>query len=189
MAIVGEDGVSAARVAVKAGVDLVQVRAKMLPCAALLRLVRAVVGVVGDPRRVLVNGRPDIASITRCGGVHLPERGLKIGAVRASFPDLIIGASRHDRAGVIEAEAEGADYVVLGPVFETPGKGPFLGIEGFGTAAAAVHLPVIAVGGISAGNADAVLAAGAAGVAAIRSLAGVNASLFVQSLKALSKAD
>jgi thiamine-phosphate diphosphorylase len=168
MAIVGEEGASAARTAAAAGVDLIQVRAKTLSTRRLHELVRSIVDATGDPRRLIVNGRADIAAMHGVLGVHLPENGLPVASMRAEFPQLVVGVSRHDRTGLCRAEDEGADYAMLGPVFETPGKGRALGLEGLRSALIGHHLQVIAVGGISAFNVASVLRVGVAGVAAIR---------------------
>ncbi len=90
-------------------------------------------------------------------------------AVRRAFPDLAIGVSRHTVDGVRSAKDEGADFVVLGPIFDSPGKeSRSLGLETLARAAAATILPLYAVGGIVPENARVVRDAGAAGIAAIR---------------------
>lgn len=169
MAIVGPRGARSAGASVDGGADLVQVRARSLPAAALLDLVRAVILEVGDPLRVIVNSRPDIAALTGARGVHLPESGFDPRSVRAAFPGLWVGVSRHDRAGLERAASEGADYAILGPVFETPGKEDrALGLDRFEDLVTGLGLPVVAVGGLTASNAARVIAGGARGVAAIR---------------------
>jgi|CXWL01.1.fsa_nt_gi thiamine-phosphate diphosphorylase len=169
MAIVGPQGARSAGAAIDGGADLVQVRARHLSGSSLADLVRAVIVEVGDRRRVMVNSRPDIADLTGALGVHLPESGLDPRAVRAAFPDLCLGVSRHDHSGLERAVAEGADYAILGPVFETPGKEDReLGIERFKAMVNGSSLPVVAVGGLTMANAGQVIAAGARGVAAIR---------------------
>src|SRR5262245_17284112 len=111
-----------ARDAARAGVERVQVREKDLPDAALLELVAAVVAsVLGTATRVLVNGRPDVAEAAGAAGVQLPEAGLPVAEVKRVFPGLEVGASRHSVAGALQAAAEGADFVLLGPIFPTPG--------------------------------------------------------------------
>lgn len=169
MAIVGPQGARSAGAAIEGGADLVQVRARQMSAAALADLVRAVIAEVRDPRRVIVNSRADIATLTGAGGVHVPENGLDPRAVRAAFPELWVGVSRHDRAGLERAAAEGADYAILGPVFETPGKEErALGLGRFREMVKRAPLPVVAVGGVTMENAAQVIAAGAWGVAAIR---------------------
>ena len=159
-----------ARAAAAAGVDFVQVREKALPGGPLLQLAAAVQQSVADrATRVLVNGRPDVALAAGAAGVQLPEDGLPVRAVRVAFPQLVIGASRHSLAGARRAEDEGADFVLLGPVFPTPGKeARALGERGLAEVAAALRIPVFAIGGIDERSAPRALAAGARGLAAIR---------------------
>lgn len=172
MAIVGEGGALAAARAVHGGADLVQVRAKELSSGALMRLVRDVITEVGDGSRVIVNSRPDIAERAGAAGVHLPESGLDPRSVRRAFPGLGVSVSRHDRAGLERAAEEGADFAILGPVFDTPGKGAHvLGTSGLRAALRGIGVRVIAVGGVTALNAADIIGCGAAGIAAIRPFA------------------
>ena len=168
--LAGGELASRAAAAAAAGVDFIQVREKDLPDGALAALARAVVQAVqGAGTRVLVNGRPDIALIAGAHGVQLPEEGLPVAQVKRSFPRLIVGASRHSVEGARRAEAEGADFVVLGPIFATPGKdqGP-LGLDALAEAARALRVPVHAIGGVNGETAGAARDAGARGLAAIR---------------------
>ena len=169
MAIVSEGGALAARRALQGGADLVQVRAKRLSTRQLRSLVSEVIEECGGGQRVLVNSRPDIAELTGALGVHLPEDGLDPRSVRRSFPGLLVGVSRHDRPGLEAAVASGVDYALLGPVFETPGKGAWaLGRDRFEEMGRGIAIPVFGVGGIDPATAGEVIAAGARGVAAIR---------------------
>jgi thiamine-phosphate pyrophosphorylase len=73
----------------------------------------------------------------------------------------------------VEAEAEGALYVGAGPIWTTPSKpdaGPAIGLEGLAAVCAAVAIPVVAIGGVDAGNAAACIGAGATGVAVVRAV-------------------
>ncbi len=117
---------------------------------------------------LLVHGSAEMARLSGADGVHLPE-GADVAAARAALgAGAWIGASRHDAAGVAGAARAGADYVTLGPVFATPGKGAPMGIDAFAAIARSSPVPVVALGGVTARNAGACLAAGAAAVAAIR---------------------
>jgi thiamine-phosphate pyrophosphorylase len=159
-----------ARAAADSGIDWVQVREKHLAGAALLGVCAEVQRAVqGSATRVLVNGRPDVAVAAGAAGVQLPEEGLPVRAVRAAFPHLVIGASCHTPAAAREAQESGADLVVFGPVFPTPGKEDrAAGLAGLGEVTSALRIPVYAIGGIDEGNAASALAAGARGLAAIR---------------------
>jgi thiamine-phosphate pyrophosphorylase len=158
-----------ARDAARAGVDFIQVREKDLSDRALARLVEEVRMAADSGGRVLVNGRPDVAEALGAAGVQLPEAGLPVGEVRRAFPRLVLGASCHGLESARRAEGDGADFVVLGPIFATPGKeGRALGLPGLERVASAVRIPVHAIGGVGTENVGAVAAAGARGMAAIR---------------------
>jgi thiamine-phosphate pyrophosphorylase len=159
-----------AREAAAAGVDAVQVREKDLGDRALGALLASVAAALdGTVTRLIVNGRPDLATLAAASGVQLPEEGLAPRAVRRAFPDLAIGVSCHSVDGAVRAADEGADWVVLGPVFPTPGKeGRALGVAVLAEAAARVSVPVHAVGGITPETARQAADAGARGILAIR---------------------
>ncbi len=118
-----------------------------------------------------MNGRADIAIAAGAHGVHLPSAGLHLPEIKPWLPTgFIVGVSTHSTRDAVRAAAQGADYVLLGPVFPTESKlrfGPPLGMERFRRACRAVPIPVLGLGGIHPGRIPAVLAAGAAGVAGI----------------------
>jgi thiamine-phosphate pyrophosphorylase len=153
-----------------AGVDFVQVREKDLGDRALRELAAAIgKAIAGTAARVLVNGRPDIAVAAGVHGVQLPERGLPVARVKRAFPSLVVGASCHSLEAVRRAADDGADFVLLGPVFATPGKeSRMVGLPALTAAAAAVRVPVHAIGGVTPERVRALRAAGARGAAAIR---------------------
>jgi thiamine-phosphate diphosphorylase len=131
-----------------------------------------------------VNSRPDVAVAGGAQGVQLPEDGLPVRDVKRAFPDLVVGASRHSVEGARRAEAEGADFVLMGPVFDTPGKeGRVLGLGPLSEAARSLGIPVHAVGGIDAVNARQVVEAGAHGIAAIRPFLQAPAAQVVRALR------
>lgn len=156
--------------ALAGGVDLVQIREKDLGEDELLDLTKSVVSAVGDASRILVNG--SIAIAQKLGiGVHLPEAGSSPSTARATLgPNRLIGRSVHS---VESAQASnGADYVIAGHVFETsskPGREP-IGLDGLRSIVAASPIPVIAIGGFTRANIEAVLATGAHGVAVISAI-------------------
>ena len=166
----GRDLAGLAREASLAGVDRIQLREKDLPDGALRALAAEVVAATaGTGTIVLVNGRPDVAVATRAAGVQLPEDGLPVKEVKRCFPGLLVGASRHSLEGVRRAQEEGADFVLLGPIFPSPGKEErALGLEVLSEAAGSVAIPVHAIGGIDRRTARSAVEAGARGLAAIR---------------------
>lgn len=169
----GEELIERIRAAFAAGVDWVQIREKRTPVRDLCRLVERAAS-LPEKRgaRLLVNERADIALSCGADGVHLPAGSLPAAAVaRTAPPGWLAGVSCHTPEEVSRAAAEGASFVVLAPIFPTPGKGPPLGLGVLGEACAAARssqFPVLALGGITIHNAASCLAAGAAGIAAIR---------------------
>lgn len=166
--------VSLAERAARAGVDWIEIREKDLGGGALLKLVSAVVARAGA-MRVLVNDRLDVALAAGAAGVHLSGEGLPVRPVRdwcrERAAGLMIGKSCHSLEEARGAEADGADYVFFGPIFATPSKlayGAPQGVEALAQVCRGLHIPVVAIGGITAENAGACVAAGAGGVAAIR---------------------
>ena len=126
--------------------------------------------------RVLVNDRLDVALAANAAGVHLGEKSLPLEVVSewrrsAGRLDFLIGVSCHSLESARAAERGGADYIFFGPVFATPSKAAFgapQGIERLREVCASVAIPVLAIGGVNVENARECIAAGAAGIAAIR---------------------
>jgi thiamine-phosphate pyrophosphorylase len=163
---------SAVERALQGGVRALQLREKGLTDAALLDLARTLRALTHDhDARLFINGRPDIARQTGADGVHLPEQNRPNGhEVKLHFPELRIGASTHGLDGALRAEAEGADFVTFGPVFDTPSKrayGPPLGLDALRAATLRLGIPALALGGVKTHNVPSVLQAGAFGVALI----------------------
>lgn len=150
----------------------VQLRAKNVPAEVALRLARSLRAVTTDlDVPLLINGPLDVACTVQADGVHLPERGPSIAFARHALgPRGWIGVSRHDAAGLARAAEDGASFATLSPVFTSPGKGTPLGITGFCAMQAHVapDFPVLALGGVEATSARALIEAGARGVAVVR---------------------
>jgi thiamine-phosphate pyrophosphorylase len=159
--------------AVAAGIQLIQLREKKLTARVLFELTTRAVDITqGTATRVLVNDRADIAAGAGANGVHLTTRSLETSVLRKAFGDrLLIGASTHSAEEAVRAINGGADFIVFGPVFETPAKkeyGPPVGLQALTEVADRVKpSPVIALGGITIANAAECLRAGASGVAGI----------------------
>lgn len=166
------------------GVDLVQLREKQLESGELLALARTAMTVLReDPAgrtRLLLNGRPDLALAASADGVHLTANPGELTPVqvrqifaRAGRADCLVSVSCHSLDEVLRARANAADLVLFGPVFEKSIAGEVL-VQGLGLPAlaaaceAAAGIPVLALGGVTPETLPACLAAGAAGVAAIR---------------------
>jgi thiamine-phosphate pyrophosphorylase len=161
--------------ALDGGVDGVQLREKDLLGAELLRLATALRELTARyDAALLVNDRIDVALAAGADGVHLPRDGFPVPAARALLgARRLIAVSTHAPAEVTAAAAEGADFVVFGPVYATASKaafGPPRGTEDLARACAASTIPVLAIGGITAGRTAAVRAAGASGVAVVSAI-------------------
>ena len=156
--------------ALKNGVTHFQIREKQLSGEGLFSLTqRLTVRKSGAEMKLLVNDRADIAAAAGADGVHLTSNSLGADVVRRRFGSLLVFVSTHNESSVARAEDKGADAVVFGPVFSTPGKGPALGVEVL-HAVCILHrnLPIMALGGVNAETGPEALRHGASGIAGIR---------------------
>jgi thiamine-phosphate pyrophosphorylase len=164
------------RETVRAGVDIVQVREKDLTGRELIALVEEALSAAREPgmggARVVVNDRVDVALAGGADGAHLAAHSMPVQVVRRFVPRaFLIGVSCHSLGEAMAAESGGADYLVLGPVFETPSKlgyGPPLGLEKLRNITSRIRIPVLALGGITVERVRPCLEAGASGIAGIR---------------------
>jgi thiamine-phosphate pyrophosphorylase len=163
--------------AARAGAEWMQIREKDLSGRELATLVSEVLRRVPETCCVLVNDRLDVACGTGAGGVHLRETSLpadeakRLVRERKIAGDFLVGASAHSIESARAAERNGSDFVIFGPVYETPTKtafGPPHGLHRLREVCRSVSIPVLAIGGITMENASDCMAAGAAGIAAIR---------------------
>jgi thiamine-phosphate pyrophosphorylase len=172
------DVVALAEAILAGGARLLQLRAKHAPTRAFVALARAVKARADRAgARLIINDRADVAALVGADGVHLGQDDLPPAAARAMLgPGRIIGHSTHDLAQVDAAvRAGGIDYLAFGPIYRTRSKrrpDPAQGIAALAAARARCPLPLVAIGGIGAGEMAAVLAAGADAVAVIRAIAG-----------------
>ena len=163
------------REAVAGGVTCVQLREKACGTREFLAEARAVKAVLqGTGVPLIINDRVDVALAVGAAGVHLGQQDMPMAdARRLGPPGWIIGVSAESVEDAVRAEGEGADYVGVSPVFATPTKtdhAPPLGLDGLRRIRAAVKLPLVAIGGIHAGNAREVVRAGADGLAVVSAI-------------------
>jgi thiamine-phosphate pyrophosphorylase len=173
--------------AAAAGVDWIQIREKDLSAKELSSLTRDAVAQArqindrkGNASRILVNDRLDVALSEGAGGVHLGEHSLPVQDVCKwvdakvdlhEHDKFLVGVSCHSVQAAMTAARGGADYIFFGPLFATPSKAQFgapQGLQRLAEACSGVSIPVLAIGGITVDNASDCVAAGAAGIAAIR---------------------
>lgn len=162
-----------AAMAVAGGARMVQLREKDLPSEELLALARELRAAVGDAALFIINGDPEVARAVGAHGVHLPEGAMPIAEARRRLgrPGLV-GRSVHSVAAAMKAQGEGADYLIVGTVFETaskPGQPPE-GLALLRAVASTVEIPFLGIGGIKAGNVAQVMEGGARGAAVISAL-------------------
>lgn len=118
---------------------------------------------------VIVSSRIDVALAAGCAGVNLPENDLPIGDARRLLGPRLVGRSVHSLEGAQQADRDGADFIIFGPVWQTeshPASAP-TGIAALEEVARGVRIPVLAIGGVGGERVAQCLAAGAAGFAAI----------------------
>lgn len=164
------DLAAAGRAALRGGADAVQLRLKGVPDGEVLALARALRDATREHDALfIVNDRPDIALLADADGVHLGADDLPVRAARRIVgPEKLVGGTANTVALAQQAEAEGADYLGCGAVFPSPTKPgrEVIGVARCAEVAAAVRIPVFAIGGIGLGNVAEVLAAGCGRIAA-----------------------
>ena len=163
------------RAARDAGAEVVQLRRKGEDARLTLRLAERCRELVppGGGTLFIINDRVDIAMAAGADGVHLGQDDLPLAAARRLWPAGLVGRSTHSLGQAFAAQAEGANYIGVGPVWATPTKPgrPAVGLELVrAVAAARLRIPWVAIGGVDGTTVDAVLAAGARAVAAVRAV-------------------
>ena len=161
------------RVAVEEKISFIQIREKRLSPRPLFELTAAAVRITcNSATHLLVNEYAGIALAANADGVHLPANSLPADVIRKNLPkDFIIGVSTHSLESASTAATDGADFVVFGPIFESPGKCECHGLAALSDVCEKLRpFPVIGLGGIDESNCESVMASGASGIAAIRVL-------------------
>lgn len=154
------------------GARIVQMREKDMPAAAYLHLVVAARRICDDHGMLLiVNDHVDIALAAGADGVHLGQDDLPLPEARRLAPELLFGASTHNREEALRAQAEDADYVNLGPIFATRTKAvlpcPPLGPEILSAIPPLLHIPFTVMGGIKREHLRDLVARGASRIAMV----------------------
>jgi thiamine-phosphate pyrophosphorylase len=128
------------------------------------------------PRAVplILNDRIDLVLALNLDGVHLRSDSLSVSSARRLLgPDRLIGISTHSIEEIRQANQDGADYIVFGPIFDTLSKRPFgppLGLDRLAAVCRESAVPILAIGGITLERVRDVRRAGAHGVAVIGAL-------------------
>ncbi|NLF29845.1 MAG: thiamine phosphate synthase [Planctomycetes bacterium] len=172
------DPLVTAHAALAGGADCIQLREKALGDRPLLDLARRLREITAQAGALLIiNDRPDIAAVADADGVHVGQDDLPVDAVRAAIGgDRLVGLSTHSVDQARRAAEAGADYIGIGPMFATATKdaGPIQGPSLVCDVLAAVDLPHVAIGGITAANAPALARAGARCIAVCSAVLGAD---------------
>lgn len=164
---------AAVRDMAEAGIQWIQVRAKRLPGGELCRQMEACCRALeGSGSRLWVDDRADVAALFPVAGLHVGQKDLPPAAARRVVGDEIwIGLSTHGEEQLLAAVADPeVDVIAVGPVFPTTGKAspdPVVGLDFLRRARTLTAKPLVAIGGIDAGNIAEVIAAGADAAAVI----------------------
>ena len=166
--------ITAAEELVSAGVTLVQYRNKSGNARVMLEQARELKKHLGDSIRLIMNDRADLALMAEFDGVHVGQDDLSPESVRKVIgPERWLGVSTHHPEQLRDADLTSADYLAIGPVFSTSSKekpDPVVGLEGVRGARRLTEKPLVAIGGITRGNAASLIEAGADSVAVISDL-------------------
>jgi len=169
--------VATARAAALGGATMVQLRDKQADTARTietgLALKRAL---AGTGALLVVNDDVEAARAIGADGLHIGQEDMDAAAARARVgPDMILGLSVETEALAAAVDPALVDYAGVGPVFATltkPGHKPAVGLDGLARLVAACPVPAVAIGGLKAAHAGAVLAAGADGLAVVSAVCG-----------------
>jgi thiamine-phosphate pyrophosphorylase len=173
------------KIALEGGVRMIQLREKDLSGKELFNLARELRLLTREyGARLLLNDRVDIAIAVEADGVHLGHQSFSVNDARQAFESSsliphpssfrpIIGVSTHSMEEALHAQSDGADFITFGPVYFTPSKAAYgqpVGADKLKEVAAAVNIPIYALGGIRRGNIEDVLNAQVYGVAMISAI-------------------
>lgn len=158
----------------EAGATLLQYRDKMGSSREILSKARELKRTAGSKARLIMNDRPDLCLAAGFDGIHLGQNDIPVASARSVLGNnKLIGYSAHNLEQAVTAEKSEADYVAIGPIFETHSKAnpdPVVGVAGVKAVRRHVKKPLVAIGGITRENCAEVIAAGADSVAVIADL-------------------
>lgn len=152
------DWLTVCRKVLAAGADVIQLREKQLADRELIDRARQMRELTcAHDALLFINDRPDIARLTGADGVHVGQTDLPVSEVRRIVgPTMLVGKSTHSAEEITAALEEKPDYLAVGPMFASPTK-PEVSVQGpalLAHAARVTDLPIVAIGGITATNAE-----------------------------------
>jgi len=170
----GRSNLEVLEAVIRGGAKIIQLREKDHPSRVLYELALRFREITARADVLLIiNDRLDIALAVKADGVHLGQDDLPLIAARKMAPELLIGISTHSLEEALQAQADGADYINIGPIFPTKtkkGAGISLGPDAITPIKQKLDIPFTAMGGINESNIDQVLAKGANRVAMVTAI-------------------
>ncbi len=170
----GRSDLDVVKACMDGGARIIQLRDKSAARGELFRKAEAFRKITLDSNALLIiNDYLDIAQAVDADGVHLGQSDFPLPEARKLFPNGIIGLSTHNPEQAKRAQAEGADYINIGPVFTTKTKEKAhvpVGCALIASAANTATIPFTVMGGITLDNLDQVLAAGARKIAVVTAI-------------------
>ncbi|MCX7797531.1 MAG: thiamine phosphate synthase [Melioribacter sp.] len=155
------------------GVKAIQIRENDLSDDELIYLTKKLTSKIVNKVKFFINNNLNVVNNVSVHGIHCKENGLNIKLVKYMYPKHLIGVSCHSLESAFQAENEGADFIVFGPIFSTPSKinyGNPQGIDKLAEITSSIKLPVFAIGGVTPDRVKECLSAGAAGVAVMSTI-------------------
>jgi len=161
----------------EAGVRLLQYRDKSAPARRYLDSSRELARLMASQGvTFFVNDRPDVARLAGAKGVHVGQDDIEVEqARRVAGNGMLIGVSTHNSAQFEKAAASSADYIAVGPVYDTSSKanpGQVVGVDFLRKVRGLTDKPIVAIGGITLDRAAEVIEAGADSIAVISGILG-----------------
>ena len=169
----GRDLADDARQVIRAGAEILQIRAKNTGKAILFDLLQELTAMAAQHTRIVINDYVDLAIVSNVDGVHLGQTDFPVKDARALLGDKLIGISTHNAAEFAAAACLPVDYIAVGPVFGSftkPHAGAPLGTRFVSAIRSNSRLPLVCIGGIRRDNLADLIAAGADGIALISEL-------------------
>jgi thiamine-phosphate pyrophosphorylase len=173
-ALTGKDEIDVCRQAIRGGANIIQLRDKLGNKSRMInsaRQLKEACAPSGVP--FIMNDCLDIALASGADGIHVGQEDIPVSAARHLLPiDKLIGCSTATAKEALQAEGDGADYIAVGSIYPTQSKKnvTVVGLERLREIREAVSLPIVAIGGINADNARAVIDAGADAIAVISAI-------------------
>jgi thiazole tautomerase (transcriptional regulator TenI) len=152
---------------VHGSVDFIHIREKHRSANEVYELVDELIRSGVRPGKIIINDRVDVAHVLNVGGVQLAYHSLEVFEIRRNFPELRVGKSVHSYEEAIQAEMDGADFILYGHIYSTSSKEGLIpkGLMEFRRLTRSLKIPVIGIGGITPDKLQELRASGAGGIA------------------------